>query len=86
MGGDINHETIQRNTAYADDGCELAPHCLTCPLPRCKHDVPLATQRRWQRMIDAQALAAEGLTVQAIAERLGSSERVVHRDLAGGDR
>ena len=25
---------------YRDEGCELAPECLACPLPRCRHDDP----------------------------------------------
>jgi len=24
---------------YKDDGCEYAPSCLDCPLPKCRHDM-----------------------------------------------
>jgi hypothetical protein len=26
--------------SYRDEGCELAPSCLNCPLPRCVEDLP----------------------------------------------
>lgn len=38
-------ETIRRAitgeeiTVHRDMGCNYAPSCLACPLPRCKHDV-----------------------------------------------
>lgn len=32
--------TLPENTVYRDDGCDIHPHCLTCPLPVCRYDVP----------------------------------------------
>ncbi len=25
---------------FSDDGCDVAPHCLSCPLPACRFDMP----------------------------------------------
>jgi hypothetical protein len=32
---------------YPDRGCELAPRCLECPLPRCRFD--LVEGKQWRR-------------------------------------
>lgn len=31
---------LPEDTVYLDDGCDIHPHCLTCPLPVCRYDVP----------------------------------------------
>lgn len=28
-----------------DTGCDLAPSCLNCPLPRCRYDYPAASAK-----------------------------------------
>lgn len=33
-----NGNRLPENIDYVDDGCEVAPRCLECPLARCKHD------------------------------------------------
>src|SRR2546426_10940407 len=33
-------DSLPERTGYRDDGCELHPQCLTCPLPRCRYDEP----------------------------------------------
>ena len=35
-GGDL----LPQDTYYADEGCELTPACLSCPMPRCAFDEP----------------------------------------------
>lgn len=68
---------------HRDNGCELSPSCLRCPLPVCKYDDP-----NWRRRTDLNArdtriieLRAEGLTVQGIADVVGVSDRTVYRVL-----
>jgi hypothetical protein len=36
---------VPEHVAYQDTGCNLAPRCLTCPLPVCKYDSPWAAAR-----------------------------------------
>ena len=33
-------DALPEHTRYRDDGCDLFTSCLTCPLPRCRYDVP----------------------------------------------
>ena len=41
--------TEQWDEISIDTGCEYSPSCLTCPLPVCKYEAPLATQLRMYR-------------------------------------
>ena len=67
---------------YRDEGCEVSPSCLRCPLPKCKYDDPgwLTRERRSNR--DHQVLEVrhkEGVTVVELAHRFQISQRTVHR-------
>ena len=69
---------------YRDDGCEIAPHCLNCPLPRCKFDEPGWYQREMRDQRDQrifQVRRIEGLTVPELSRRFGVSQRTVFRAL-----
>ncbi len=33
-------DALPEHAQYRDDGCDVHPHCLTCPLPRCRYDEP----------------------------------------------
>ena len=73
---------------YRFDGCDVAPHCLNCPLPKCKYD-DRTWYDRWKMKQKAQKLNAfQALQVPEIARALGISERTVHRwrglELANG--
>ncbi len=65
-----------------DDGCDLAPHCLSCPFEVCQYDLPhqhaktLATTYQDEKIL---ALRAQGLPVATVARRLGISRRTVYR-------
>lgn len=73
---------LPENTIYVDRGCEVAPACLACPLPRCKYDepsvarVPHWVRRRQERII---ALRDRGMTAREIARTVGVSLRTVYR-------
>ena len=44
-------DSLPERVNYADAGCELAPSCLACPLPRCQYDEP-GSVRTW--LLDAR--------------------------------
>jgi hypothetical protein len=71
--------------AYVDDGCEVHPACLSCPLPACRYDNPwwfLA----WRNADRDADIAAEYERQESNAQRtatlMGTSTRSVYRALA----
>ena len=69
---------------YRDDGCEVSPSCLRCPLPQCKYDDPGWLQRARRKKRDKEIMAAlrgDGLSVQQVAARFDLSQRTVFRIL-----
>ncbi len=67
---------------YRDDGCELAPSCLRCPLPICKYDYPggvLGLHSDMKREGIVASVRAKG--VATTAEDFSVSERTVRRAL-----
>jgi hypothetical protein len=65
------------------DGCDLHPHCLTCPLPACRYDMPygVATLKAEVRDTRVRALRSAGYTAAAIAKETGIQVRSVWRIL-----
>ena len=69
---------------YRDEGCDLAPECLSCPLPKCQHDDPGWFGRKERKRRDrdiVEARRSERLKTKALAARFGVSRRTVHRIL-----
>jgi hypothetical protein len=33
-------DLLPEHVRYRDEGCELFPSCLSCPLPQCRYDGP----------------------------------------------
>ena len=69
---------------YEDDGCEVSPSCLDCPLPRCKLDDLewFSKYRRLGRDLRMAAeIHAEGLTPMQAAQRFSVTPRTVFRVL-----
>ncbi len=69
---------------YRDDGCEVSPSCLRCPLPMCKYDDPEWFQREKRRERDEEVLSAmrmQKLTVPEAAARFDISQRTIFRIL-----
>ena len=65
-----------------DDGCEVAPKCLECPLPQCKYDDPWGYLRQLRQQRDAQMLEEiyqRGLTFDEAAKVYGVSARTIYR-------
>lgn len=70
---------LPEETVYEDTGCDLAPHCLDCPIPACRYDLGPGEARRIQRMLTIDTLLAQGQTYADAAAALGVSERTVRR-------
>ena len=72
--GSINH--------FVDDGCEVSPSCLACPLSRCKHDAPNWYGFHLRRTRDYKVWATIrrlGLTTQEAADHFGTTPRTIQR-------
>jgi AraC-like DNA-binding protein len=77
-------DALPENTEYADNGCDLYPSCLHCPLPRCRYEEPggAAAMLRSGRDESIVRLATErGLSVDNLAAMFGLSRRTVFRVL-----
>ena len=77
-------DTLPEHHTYRDDGCEVSPSCLRCPLPQCKHDEPgwyLREQRAQRDRTMSRLHSREGLSVPLLAHRFGVSKRTVFRVL-----
>ncbi len=78
-------DLLPEHYPYHDDGCEVSPSCLRCPLPKCKFDDPgwLSRERRARRDCEVlQTRRNEGITVLELARRFHISQRTVHRILS----
>lgn len=68
-----------------DRGCNLAPACLSCPLPQCKHDISAAMKYQAAsiaREDEAKRLKMESYTISQIAFMFSLTKRSIHRILA----
>ena len=82
-------DVVPERYPYHDDGCEIAPSCLRCPLPQCKYDDPgwLRRQERDQRDRDVlEAILVRGLSVAQVEASFALSQRTVFRILKRADR
>ena len=84
-GRPVAVDVLPERYRYEDDGCEVSPSCLRCPLPRCKYDDPgwlnrLVREQRDRRILRVWLEA--GTPVDDLARRFGVSERTVFRILA----
>lgn len=64
---------------FRDEGCDLHPHCLTCPLSRCRYEMAPGTARTELRRLRLIELLAEGKTMGEAAADLGVGWRTVYR-------
>lgn len=75
-------ELPQEQEHYQDDGCDLFPSCLRCPLNRCRYDDPGRQTGKELRNAEILRLRQEGVSVCELAERFGVSRRTVYRIIA----
>jgi len=79
----VRGDSLPEVTRYRDDGCDIHPHCLTCPLPRCRYEEPGGLKGMLNGMRDREivALKAKGVPIEDIAEQFGISRRTIFRVL-----
>lgn len=66
---------------YHDDGCDLAPACLSCPFPDCRFDLPRGAQtiQSKSNMDRFVELRTKGASVLGAGRQLGVSKRTAQR-------
>ena len=77
-------DSLPEQFPYRDNGCEVSPSCLECPLPACKYDDPAAYHRQVRESRDREivdAKSVQGKSVPQIADHFGLSQRTIHRVL-----
>ncbi len=77
-------DLLPEHMNYRDDGCEVSPTCLTCPLPVCRYEVPggLAALQRRPRDAELLALYRAGAGIDGLCRRFGLSRRSIFRIIA----
>jgi hypothetical protein len=77
-------DLLPEHMNYRDDGCEVSPTCLSCPLPACRYEVRggLAAMRRRPRDAELLALHQAGAEIDRLCRRFGVSRRTVFRIIA----
>ena len=81
----LRHDALPERYHYRDDGCEVAPACLQCPLPQCKYDEPRPILRVRRDQRDQEIIRqwqAEQLSVPVLARRFNVSTRTITRALS----
>ena len=84
ISSEITRETLPEHTQYRDEGCDISPSCLHCPLPQCRYDDPGWLRRETKSRRDLEVLQiheAEDLGPTDLARRFGLSRRPIHRIL-----
>ena len=85
IGLNVLIDVIPERYPYRDEGCEVSPSCLRCPLPQCKYDDPGWYQRQKRTGRDLEivmALREQGLSVSEAAARFDVSQRTIFRILS----
>lgn len=80
-------DALPEHTSYRDEGCELHDACLTCPLPRCRHDVRGGARTILNADRDREIRRCrdeELMPIDAIAVHFEVSRRTVFRALSRG--
>jgi DNA invertase Pin-like site-specific DNA recombinase len=76
----------QRTDHPGDEGCDLFPSCLNCPLPKCIEEAP--KERRQVKLTarnkEIVELRQKGAPIEIIAKRYGIGRRMVFRILKRG--
>lgn len=75
----VSDHLLPKNTQYRDDGCEIAPHCLQCPLPRCRYDMPPKRAGALLREAQLRELLADGHSADEASVIMGVSRRTIFR-------
>ena len=79
----VRADALPEFTRYRDDGCDIHPTCLSCPLPRCRYEEPGGLRALLNAYRDRQIvrLRLKGVPVDDLAGRFSVSRRTVFRVL-----
>jgi hypothetical protein len=77
-------DPLPEQVQYRDDGCEVSPSCLTCPLPVCRYEIRggLAALQRLPRDAELLDEHRKGAGIESLCRRFNLSRRTVFRILA----
>jgi hypothetical protein len=67
---------------YRDQGCDLYPSCLKCPLPKCRHDKQEGERRTSKRLRDLEIFRQRTVSGRSISElslEFDLSKRTIQR-------
>jgi Mor transcription activator family len=67
---------------YRDQGCDLSPSCLRCPLPKCRHDKQEGGRRISKKLRDLEIFrqcTASGRSISEMAIEFDLSKRTIQR-------
>ena len=67
---------------YRDQGCDLSPYCLKCPLPRCRYDAGVQGSRSARMLRNKEILrqrTSAGKNVAELAAEFDLSKRTIQR-------
>jgi hypothetical protein len=72
---------LPEQTRYRDDGCDIHPQCLSCPLPRCRYEDKgglrgMINEHRDRGIIEARM---NGVGAAEVASQFNVSRRTVFR-------
>jgi len=78
-----DYDLLPEHIHYRDEGCDLFPACLRCPLPTCRYDEPGRLQREARQGRDREVLRrfASGASPRELASAFGMSVRTIYRIL-----
>jgi len=84
----VRSDALPEFTRYRDNGCDVSPTCLACPLPRCRYEEPGGLRALLNKTRDEQIVSqrASGVPVAELATRFGVSRRTVFRVLGNKSR
>jgi hypothetical protein len=77
----VRGDRLPENTRYRDDGCNIHPQCLSCPLPRCRYEDRgglrgMINEHRDRGIIEART---KGIGAEEVARQFNVSRRTVFR-------
>lgn len=80
----VRRSALPEHMEYPDTGCEIAPSCLACPLPRCQYDEP-GNVRAWLTQARDREIAyirrRYRVPVNTLARTYGLTRRTIFRIL-----
>ncbi len=80
----VRKDSLPEGSIYRDEGCSIAPECLKCPLPQCRHEgFGLVATQRSARDLEIREMRLAGFRVNYIAQHFQINTRTVYRATHG---